>query len=117
MLFWTGDNSPHDTYANTEQQVIDYTLHVTTMLKDTFKGTTTQIFPTTGNHDTWPVNIMSFDKPGQNVPINAYKDAWLDWIGEEASEKMGEFGYFVMDLNGTDGKPIVPGAKLISLNT
>jgi sphingomyelin phosphodiesterase len=64
MLFWTGDNSPHDTYANTEQQVIDYTLHVTTMLKDTFKGTSTQMYPTTGNHDTWPVNIMNFDKPG-----------------------------------------------------
>jgi hypothetical protein len=49
--------------------------------------------------------------------MNAYKDAWKDWIGQEASDKMAEYGYFVMDLNGTDGKPILPGAKLISLNT
>ena len=34
-MFWTGDNSPHDTYATTEQEVTDLTKNITEMIKNT----------------------------------------------------------------------------------
>lgn len=35
-VFWTGDNSAHNTWANTNQEVIDYTLLITNELKAAF---------------------------------------------------------------------------------
>ena len=56
IMFWTGDNSPHDTWANTEEQVKNYTTQITDMIKKTFADSSIKVYPSLGNHDTWPVN-------------------------------------------------------------
>jgi predicted MPP superfamily phosphohydrolase len=56
FMFWTGDNSPHDTYETTEQEVTDMSKSITEMIKTTFGEEPIQIFPCLGNHDTWPID-------------------------------------------------------------
>lgn len=56
-VFWTGDNSPHNTWDNSNEEVTHYTKVLTAEIKDSFKGTNIPIYPSTGNHDTWPVNV------------------------------------------------------------
>ena len=40
------------------------------------------IYASTGNHDTWPVNLMDFTAPYTNQPINDLVDTWTEWMGE-----------------------------------
>lgn len=58
-VFWTGDNTAHDTWKNTAPEAIDYNKLVTAKIKDTFYGSV-PVYPALGNHDTWPVNIQNF---------------------------------------------------------
>ena len=82
ILFWTGDNSPHDTWEQSNELVANYTIKLTQMIKDKFASTGTTIVPIQGNHDTWPVDLESFEAPGANVPINHFKQYWSDWLDE-----------------------------------
>lgn len=81
IFFWTGDNSAHNVWSNTNEEVTQYTLAITNAIKETFVDSDIPVFPTQGNHDTWPVNVEDFGEPGINYPINHFKDSWLDWIG------------------------------------
>ena len=87
------------------------------MLKEKFDSVGIPVVPTPGNHDTYPVNIQSFDKPNSNWPINHFKEYWADWLGEEALEKFGEYGYYSMDFKLKNDKSTPESSKLIALNT
>jgi sphingomyelin phosphodiesterase len=67
ILFWTGDNSPHDIWESSNQDVTLSTYNLTTIMQRAFEGTNISIYATLGNHDTWPVNIQSFDAPNSNI--------------------------------------------------
>ena len=56
-MFWTGDNSPHDIWENTNDEIIMTTKAVTNMVKEEFAGADIPVFPILGNHDVWPVNV------------------------------------------------------------
>jgi len=56
VVFWTGDNSSHNVWDNTQDEVIGYTETLTDMLKTAFKDTGITVLPVHGNHDTWPVD-------------------------------------------------------------
>ena len=57
FIIWTGDNSAHDVWKNTSDEVIEYTVKVTQMLKDAIKGHNITVLPVLGNHDTWVETI------------------------------------------------------------
>lgn len=81
-IFWTGDNSPHNVWENTVEEVSYYNKLVTQEIKDAFAGMGIPIYASTGNHDTWPVNLMDFTAPYTNQPINDLVDTWTEWMGE-----------------------------------
>lgn len=81
LFFWTGDNSAHNVWSNTEIEVTNYTVNITNTIKDVLGNSNITFFPIQGNHDTWPVNVEDFSAPGINYPINHFKDYWVDWIG------------------------------------
>lgn len=56
MIFWTGDNSAHNTWENTLEEVTNYTIHITEMIKAKLNQTEITVIPIQGNHDTWPVD-------------------------------------------------------------
>ena len=82
-LFWTGDNTDHADWLQTDEINLSYTKAVTQMIKDTFQGDERAplVFPTFGNHDTFPVNVEDFTTPNSNYQINGFKNDWLEWIG------------------------------------
>jgi hypothetical protein len=45
MFFWTGDNSAHDVWENTEQEITQYTVDISNMLSDSFKDTGITVIP------------------------------------------------------------------------
>ena len=56
ILIWTGDNSPHNTYEITLEEVTNYTIAVTEMIQTALKDTNITVLPIQGNHDTYPVD-------------------------------------------------------------
>jgi len=56
VIFWTGDNSSHNIWSNTVEEVTNYTKLVTDIIKDAIKDTDITMVPIHGNHDTWPVD-------------------------------------------------------------
>jgi len=80
FITWTGDTSPHNTWANTKEEVADYVRNVTQTLKDAFpKDSKIDFFPALGNHDVWPINVEDLTKPNSNWDINMIKE---DWVGQ-----------------------------------
>ena len=69
ILVWTGDNTPHDSQDLTSMMVTNYTIAITKMIKQAVEGTDITVLPIHGNHDTFPVDQMRFDAPGENYPI------------------------------------------------
>ena len=94
LFFWTGDNTSHNDWNNSNEEVANATLVITQLIKDAFQGQDIPIYPSLGNHDTWPVDVEDFSTPGSNFIINHIKDSWVDWIGADAAAKFGEWGYF-----------------------
>jgi len=56
LIFWTGDNSSHNIWDNTMDEVIGYTEMVTNTIKDAIEGKNITVLPMHGNHDSWPVD-------------------------------------------------------------
>ena len=75
------------------------------------------MIPIQGNHDAWPVDQEDFAVPNENVAINAYKELWTDWIGEEEASKYGEFGYYSKDISLENEKTFPKGSKVLAINT
>lgn len=116
LVFWAGDNSPHNIWSLTNESVSDYVIKATQMIQEKFDGTDITFIPAQGNHDTFPVDVQSFKTPNSNYPINHFKQYWSSWLDEQALEKFGEYGYYSMDLKLKNNKTI-PEAKIITLNT
>lgn len=89
FFVWTGDNSKSDTWANTEDEVISYVVNITQTIKELGVDKTIQMFPIEGNHDTFPVNVEDFSHPEMNVPMNAFKPYWQDWLDADQYEIYG----------------------------
>lgn len=117
MMFWTGDNSPHNIWYNTEEECTDYTITVSEMFKKAFEGQDISVFPIQGNHDTWVEEIQDFSAPGINYPINNFKEHWSQWLDEQAMEVFGQYGYYSMEMKLMNGKKLPHGSRLIAYNT
>lgn len=103
MFFWTGDNSAHNVWSNTAEEITNYTINITESVKEIFGDESIVVYPTQGNHDTWPVNVEDFSLPNINYPINTFKSHWAGWLDDEAIEKFGEYGYYSTTLKLSDG--------------
>ena len=82
VIFWTGDNSAHTVWDNTEEEVTNYTKVVTDYIKEAIKGKDITVVPIQGNHDTWPTDNQDFSAPGINYPINHMKEYWSEWLDD-----------------------------------
>jgi len=83
MLFWTGDNSPHNVWSNDNPEVTEATANITRIIQAHLDSTNISVYPIQGNHDTWPVNVQDFSDPYTNIPINGFSGDWLDWLEPE----------------------------------
>lgn len=114
FITWVGDNSAHNVWDNTNEEVTEYTNNITTTLREALGAESKiQVYPSLGNHDTWPVNVQDFSTPDSNWPINHIKGNWSgdNWLSEEEVEVFGKYGYYSKPL------PFNSKGRVISLNT
>ena len=117
FLTWTGDNSAHNVWDNSHEEVTEYTKNITQTIKDSFVNTNIQIYPIQGNHDTWPVNVQNFDEPGTNYEINHFADSWVDtnWLNEDEKKVFVQYGYYRKPFEFSD-KGHVIGVNMQACN-
>lgn len=94
LFVWTGDNSAHNVWSNSNEEVTAYVVNITESIKNAFKGTPITVIPIQGNHDTWPVNVQDFSSPDINVPINSFMAHWADWLTPESLKMFAHYGYY-----------------------
>lgn len=94
MFICTGDNSAHNVWDNTYDEVIKYTKNITDTMIEIFEGSDITVFPIQGNHDVWPINEQDFTKARSNIAINSYKKFWETWLEPETLVKYEEYGYY-----------------------
>lgn len=76
FITWTGDNSAHNIWSNSNEEITEYTINVTETMKQILPSI--DVFPIQGNHDTWPVNVQDFSEENANWAINHFKNSWND---------------------------------------
>ena len=85
FITWTGDNSAHNVWDNTNEEVTKYSADISNMLNKALGADSKiPIYPSMGNHDTWPVNVQDFSTPNSNYPINHLVPVWTspNWLSE-----------------------------------
>ena len=107
-IIWTGDNTPHDVWAQTQS----YNLNFTIMLAEKISNATGAIIlPAMGNHESWPVNVYDFQGPREEMLNGGLAQAWRKWLSEEAYNTLRTKGYYSMS------HPSLNNLKIIGLNT
>jgi len=88
FITWTGDNSAHNVWNNTNEEVYQYTSAITKDLNDALGKMPIQVYPSLGNHDVWPVNVEDFSASDSNYQINHLKSDWADphWMTKDEVE-------------------------------
>lgn len=115
-FLWTGDNSKHDVWKSTQDEIIKYVDVINKVWVDKFGETDVSMFPTQGNHDTWPVNVEKFNSAGINVPLQNYAELWKDFFTtEEAYETFKQWGYYSMPMKLKNGK-VLDKVNIVGLN-
>jgi metallophosphoesterase superfamily enzyme len=81
-VFWLGDSIPHNVDSLNFKSNVEIMKNVTSLVSSNLEGF--RIYPVIGNHDTYPQDIIKFDKPRENDAINEWDPAWLEFLDESA---------------------------------
>lgn len=79
-IIWTGDNTPHDIW----QQSQSYNLNYTTILSEKLKELNVPIIPAMGNHESYPVNVYDYHSDREQMLNEGLAQAWKQWLSPEA---------------------------------
>lgn len=62
IAVWTGDSLTHHIWNNSNEEVINKVKRVSQLVKQQI-GADTQVYPISGNHDSFPANLFNFNSP------------------------------------------------------
>lgn len=86
VIFWTGDNSPHIIWKNSEEEVVSATFNISMMIQEIFRPgqSSVTIIPINGNHDMFPANKQDFTAGEGMSEFTTYGTLWKDigWLTE-----------------------------------
>lgn len=109
MVIYTGDNSPHPFWEETQEIQLNYTYYLGRMMTETLRGIA--FYPTIGNHETYPANF--YDPTNQNVvEVNkAFASSFRELAGWDNDDikNIERAGYYV--------KMRRPGLRIIGYNS
>ncbi|RWS19769.1 sphingomyelin phosphodiesterase-like protein, partial [Leptotrombidium deliense] len=112
LLFWTGDNSPHDSWMTTAHEVIDTSTTITNLLKMYLSKNKT-VFPILGNHEGMPTNQFAVANDTKFYTRRIFEklaEQWSEWLETEEAIKTFKYGGYYAKKFGTN-------FKVIALNT
>jgi sphingomyelin phosphodiesterase len=109
LIIWTGDNTPHDIW----QQSQSYNLNFTVMLTEKMAKAAprAKIIAAMGNHESFPVNVYDYEGEREKMLIGGLAEAWKPWLTKEAYDMLREKGYYAVTI------PEFNNLKVISVNT
>jgi sphingomyelin phosphodiesterase len=90
LVFWTGDNTPHDIWNQSIHDNTMYTIKTSEFLDKHMPEIPVVAVP--GNHEFYPVNVMSFD--GEDKILNKIGKHWDTWLDDKNLELFKAKGYF-----------------------
>ena len=98
FILATGDEPPHrKRETQTQEMNVEVIRYVYGKLKEAFGDY--RVFPTFGNHDTWPEGRMSVP-PENRWMTEVMADLWKSWISEDQMENVLYGGYYTMLVGG-----------------
>lgn len=77
-VLWGGDSIGHNLDSLTPDQVTNDLTKTTNKIKTAFSSV--RVYPTIGNHDSYPMNIISRSKPHDNPYVNSWISNWSDFV-------------------------------------
>eukprot|EP00356_Strombidium_inclinatum_P002021 CAMPEP_0170479920 /NCGR_PEP_ID=MMETSP0208-20121228/958_1 /TAXON_ID=197538 /ORGANISM="Strombidium inclinatum, Strain S3" /LENGTH=501 /DNA_ID=CAMNT_0010752381 /DNA_START=547 /DNA_END=2052 /DNA_ORIENTATION=- len=116
-VLWLGDSIPHNVESLTLENNVKIMQNVTAAVSSGLEGT--KFFPVIGNHDTYPQDVISMQKPRDNQAINEWGPSWAPFLpNDEEINRFLDWGYYSADFVGLDGQPIGNAkTRIFSLNT
>ena len=78
VALWGGDSIPHNIDTLVLENSVEIMKNVSAEVIGTIKNA--RIYPTIGNHDTYPQDIIKMSIPKENVAINQWIDSWDDLV-------------------------------------
>lgn len=109
-IIWTGDLPAHNDWSQSRQDQVTALNNLTSLLLHYFPKT--QIFPSLGNHESFPVNNF----PPQYINgtnsvswlYSALQKAWSPWLPKDALETVSKSGFYTVLVR--------PKFRIVSLN-
>jgi len=80
-VMWGGDSIPHNLDSLQIDNSVQIMKNVTKIVAD--KLSDYPIYPTIGNHDTYPQDIFKMLSPRSNPAVNQWSPEWLQFIPDE----------------------------------
>ena len=80
VIFWTGDNTPHDVWEQSIDDNVIYTKEITQFLETHMPDV--PVMAALGNHEFYPVNVMSFEE--QDPVLEELAHVWDHYIDKDA---------------------------------
>lgn len=111
LLLWTGDNTPHDVWEQSVQENAIYTIKITEYLERHLPDL--PVMAALGNHEFFPVNVMSIDET--DPVLTSLANVWAPYLDEEALSTFGKTGYFSTKV--PIDNPVWANVRIISLNS
>ncbi|CAI2362134.1 unnamed protein product [Moneuplotes crassus] len=111
LIFWTGDSTPHDIWNQTVERNALYATKISEFLQVHLPDV--PVFPTPGNHEFFPVNVMSYDE--QDPFLKKIASVWKHWLDEESFELFEKYGYYSMPMKGMNNS--WENVRVLSINT
>ena len=101
FVIWTGDNAPHDSWKNTQEQVYEIASKIKKMLDKLFHNGTNDIpiFYSLGNHEKYPNDDF---KDNETVMLSRMAEIFKDYLDEQSIKTFKEGGYYSKKLEGTN---------------
>lgn len=73
-VFWGGDSIPHNIESQSYDDDVSIMKNVTEIVADGLDGL--RVYPTIGNHDTYPQNIVNMLEPKANPAMLEWTPTW-----------------------------------------
>jgi hypothetical protein len=116
-VLWGGDSIPHNVDTLNLKRNVEIVKNITHDVKTGLHDF--QIFPTIGNHDTYPQDVIKMSIPRSNEAINQWMPTWKDFFTPDMSQwdQFQDWGYYSMPFVNKQGEPIGnANTKIISMN-
>ena len=99
FIIWTGDNTEHNNYNSTQEEVYFTTREIKNIIDYNF-GKDIVVYPVIGNHEVYPNDLW---KPGNELVFAELGQIYKDYFTEQqAFESFSKYGYYTERHPGTN---------------